>query len=252
MTRKSPSRLSPLLALILVVGPFSSPGGANSPGASCSRPQDQNRDFERLRSQMVQSQLEARGIADPVVLGAMRRVARHLFVPEGIVDEAYADRPLPIGYGQTISQPYIVALMTELLRVKRGDKVLEVGTGSGYQAAVLAEIVDSVWTIEILEPLARSADERLKKLGYRNVTVRCGDGYAGWKERAPFDAIIVTAAPEQVPPRLIEQLNEGGRMVIPVGPAFSIQSLLLVEKHDGKITTHNVAAVRFVPMIKER
>jgi protein-L-isoaspartate(D-aspartate) O-methyltransferase len=201
---------------------------------------------------MVQTQIEERGITDPVVLGAMRRVPRHLFVPEEIAGEAYEDRPLPIGYDQTISQPYIVALMTELLNVKRGQKVLEVGTGSGYQAAVLAEIVDSVWTIEILEPLARSAGERLKKLGYSNVTVRCGDGYAGWKEHAPFDAIIVTAAAEQIPPPLIEQLKEGGRMVIPVGPAFSIQSLFLVEKQGGRITTHNVAAVRFVPMIKQR
>jgi len=201
---------------------------------------------------MVQTQIEERGITDPVVLGAMRRVPRHLFVPEEIAGEAYEDRPLPIGYDQTISQPYIVALMTELLNVKRGQKVLEVGTGSGYQAAVLAEIVDSVWTIEILEPLARSAGDRLKKLGYGNVTVRCGDGYAGWKEHAPFDAIIVTAAAEQIPPLLIEQLKEGGRMVIPVGPAFSIQSLFLVEKQGGRITTHNVAAVRFVPMIKQR
>ena len=201
---------------------------------------------------MVQTQIEERGIADPVVLGAMRRVPRHLFVPETIADEAYDDRPLPIGYGQTISQPYIVGLMTELLRLKRSDRVLEVGTGSGYQAAVLAEIVDSVWTIEILEPLASSAGERLRRLGYANVNVRCGDGYAGWTEHAPFDAIIVTAAPEEVPPRLIEQLNEGGRMVIPVGPALAVQSLILVEKHGGKITTRHVEAVRFVPMIKER
>jgi protein-L-isoaspartate(D-aspartate) O-methyltransferase len=199
---------------------------------------------------MVQTQIEERGITDPVLLGAMRRVPRHLFVPEGIVDEAYDDRPLPIGYGQTISQPYIVALMTELAKLKRGDRVLEVGTGSGYQAAVLAEIVDSVWTIEILEPLARSAAERLRKLGYASVSVRCGDGYAGWAEHAPFDAIIVTAAPEQVPPRLIEQLNEGGRLVIPVGPALEVQSLLLVEKQGGEITSRHVEAVRFVPMIE--
>jgi protein-L-isoaspartate(D-aspartate) O-methyltransferase len=250
MTRQCPSRLLPIFFLLLALGPLSSPRGATFLGASCSKPQD--KDFEQRRSNMVQSQIEERGISDPVVLGAMRRVARHLFVPPEIVDEAYEDRPLPIGYDQTISQPYIVALMTELLSVKRGDKVLEVGTGSGYQAAVLAEIVDSVWTIEILEPLAKSAEERLKKLGYRNVTVRCGDGYGGWRARAPFDAIMVTAAPEQIPLPLIEQLKEGGRMVIPVGPAFSIQSLYLVEKREGKITTHNVAAVRFVPMIKER
>jgi protein-L-isoaspartate(D-aspartate) O-methyltransferase len=250
MKQQRPSRFPPLLFLILALGPLFSPRGETSLGGSCSRSQD--RDLEQRRSRMVQTQIEERGITDPVVLGAMRRVPRHLFVPEEIAGEAYEDRPLPIGYDQTISQPYIVALMTELLNVKRGQKVLEVGTGSGYQAAVLAEIVDSVWTIEILEPLARSAGERLKKLGYSNVTVRCGDGYAGWKEHAPFDAIIVTAAAEQIPPPLIEQLKEGGRMVIPVGPAFSLQSLFLVEKQGGRITTHNVAAVRFVPMIKQR
>jgi protein-L-isoaspartate(D-aspartate) O-methyltransferase len=248
MRQQRPSRLPLLLFVILTFGfPFSPPG-KNSPGASCSRPQD--RAFEQRRSRMVQTQIEERGITDPVLLGAMRRVPRHLFVPEGIVDEAYDDRPLPIGYGQTISQPYIVALMTELAKLKRGDRVLEVGTGSGYQAAVLAEIVDSVWTIEILEPLARSAAERLRKLGYASVSVRCGDGYAGWAEHAPFDAIIVTAAPEQVPPRLIEQLNEGGRLVIPVGPALEVQSLLLVEKQGGEITSRHVEAVRFVPMIE--
>lgn len=250
MTQQSPSRLLFLLLLILACGPLSSPRGANFVGVSCSTPQDG--DFEQRRARMVQRQIEERGISDPAVLAAMRRVPRHLFVPPEIMDEAYEDRPLPIGYDQTISQPYIVALMTELLNVKRGGKVLEVGTGSGYQAAVLAEIVDSVWTIEILEPLARSAGDRLKKLGYGNVTVRCGDGYAGWKEHAPFDAIIVTAAAERIPPPLIAQLKEGGRMVIPVGPAFSIQSLFLVEKQGGKITTHNVAAVRFVPMIKQQ
>jgi len=250
MMRQRPSHLFPLLLVLLVFGSLSSPRGGNSLGASCSGPQE--KDFGQRRLKMVQSQIEDRGISDPVVLAAMRRVARHLFVPEEIVDEAYEDRPLPIGYGQTISQPYIVGLMTELLNVKRGDKVLEVGTGSGYQAAVLAAIVDSVWTIEILAPLAKSAEERLKKLGYGNVAVRCGDGYAGWKEHAPFDAIIVTAAAEQIPPPLIEQLKDGGRMVIPVGPAFSIQSLFLVEKQGGRITTHNVAAVRFVPMTKEQ
>lgn len=250
MTRKSPSRLSPLLALILVVGPFSSPGGANSPGASCSRPQDQNRDFERLRSQMVQSQLEARGIADPVVLGAMRRVARHLFVPEGIVDEAYADRPLPIGYGQTISQPYIVALMTEQIKVRRGDKVLEIGTGSGYQAAVLAALGVEVYSIEIVPELARSADERLKRLGYA-ATVKQGVGYDGWEEHAPFDAILFTAAPDHVPQPLVRQLRDGGRLVIPIGPPGSFyQTLWQFTRKGDDLTAVDLGGVRFVPFVR--
>ena len=225
--------------------------GTAPPSPLTSRLQQES-DFEKRRLRMVQDQMVERDISDSVVLRAMRTVPRHEFVPPELINEAYSDRPLPIGLGQTISQPYIVALMTELLALKRHHRVLEIGTGSGYQAAVLAEIVDSVWTIEIVEPLAKSAAERLKKLGYTNVTVRCGDGYAGWKEHAPFDAIIVTAAAEQIPPPLTEQLREGGQMVIPVGPAFSVQSLFLVTKRGGKITTRNVAAVRFVPMTRER
>jgi protein-L-isoaspartate(D-aspartate) O-methyltransferase len=201
---------------------------------------------------MVRDQIEERGIADSAVIGAMKRVPRHLFVPPELKDLAYADQPLPIGLDQTISQPYIVALMTELLSLKKNQKILEIGTGSGYQAAVLAEIADSVWTNEILEPLAKSAEERLRKLGYGKVRVRCGDGYAGWPEYSPFDRIIVTAAAEQVPEPLIRQLNDGGRMVIPVGPVFSIQNLILLEKHGEEISRRIVAPVRFVPLLRDR
>lgn len=212
----------------------------------------QDRDFERRRLAMVLDQIEGRGISDTAVLGAMKRVERHRFVPRELVDLAYTDQPLPIGLEQTISQPYIVGLMTDLLSLKSGDKVLEIGTGSGYQAAVLAEIVDSVWTIEILEALASSAQERLRTFGYTNVSVRCGDGYAGWREHGPFDGIIVTAAAEEIPGPLVEQLKEGGRMVIPIGAAFSIQNLFLVEKRDGKVVKKNIAAVRFVPLVREK
>lgn len=212
----------------------------------------QDRDFMRRRTAMVFDQIQGRGISDTAVIGAMKRVERHRFVPRELVDLAYSDQPLPIGLEQTISQPYIVGLMTELLSLKRSDRVLEIGTGSGYQAAVLAEIVDSVWTIEILEALASSARQRLETLGYSNVQVRCGDGYAGWPEHAPFDCIIVTAAAEEIPSPLLDQLKDGGRMVIPVGATFSIQSLFLVEKHDGMITKKNIAAVRFVPLVRDR
>lgn len=189
---------------------------------------------------------------DPRVKEVMARVPRHLFVPPALQRYAYDDRPLPIGHGQTISQPFIVALMTDLLRPRKGDRVLEIGTGSGYQAAVLAELVQSVYTIEIVEPLALEARERLARLGYRNVEVRAGDGYKGWEERAPFDAIMVTAGAEEVPPPLIRQLKPGGRMVIPVGPAQSIQHLTLIEKQaDGSILTRRVAPVRFVPFTRK-
>ncbi len=214
--------------------------------------QTQEKEFEQRRLEMVRDQIEGEGVSDTSVLRAMRHVPRHLFVPAEYAAYAYTDRPLPIGYDQTISQPYIVGLMTELLALKPGHRVLEVGTGSGYQAAVLAEIVDSVWTIEILEPLASTAQQRLQSLGYGGITVRCGDGYAGWAEHAPFDRIIVTAAAEEIPKPLLDQLMEGGRMVIPVGPAFSVQALVLVEKHGGKISEQKVAAVRFVPLVREK
>ena len=211
----------------------------------------QDKEFEQRRAAMVRGQIEGEGISDTAVLGAMRRVPRHRFVPQELLEHAYADRPLPIDHDQTISQPYIVGLMTELLALKRDHRVLEIGTGSGYQAAVLAEIVDSIWTIEILEPLATSALQRLQSLGYGRVNVRCGDGYAGWPEHAPFDRIIVTAAAEEIPNPLLEQLKDGGKMVIPVGAAFSIQNLILVEKRDGRIIKQNIAAVRFVPLVRE-
>jgi len=198
---------------------------------------------------MVEEQIEARGIKDSLVLAAMRKVPRHLFVPERYRSEAYADHPLPIGYGQTISQPYIVAYMTEALRLKGGEKVLEIGTGSGYQAAVLAEIADSVFTIEIIPELAESARERLRRLGYKNIFVLCGDGYRGWPEHAPFDAIIVTAAPDHIPGPLVEQLKVGGRMVIPVGSVY--QELFLVVKTERGVEKRPLLPVRFVPMTGE-
>jgi len=186
---------------------------------------------------------------DETVLQAMNRVERHRFVPSGAVRDAYANHPLPIGHGQTISQPYIVALMTDLLDLDPNDTVLEIGTGSGYQAAVLAELVEQVYSIEIIEPLARQAKERLADLGYANITTRLGDGYFGWEEHAPFDAIIVTAAASHVPPPLIEQLEPGGRMVIPVGSRFLTQYLLLIEKDaDGDVHSRQITAVRFVPL----
>ena len=202
------------------------------------------------REEMVRYQLEARGIRDPNVLQAMRKVKRHLFVSDEMASFAYSDGALPIGYNQTISQPYIVAYMTEALRVHPEDRVLEVGTGSGYQAAVLAEIAKEVYSIEILPELAREASERLKKLGFTNVQVKQGDGYQGWPEYAPFDAIIVTAAPEALPPKLIEQLrNPGGRMIVPVGSGR--QELILIRKTEEGIKQETLIPVRFVPMVSE-
>jgi len=185
----------------------------------------------------------------PRVSEAMRRVPRHRYVPEDQVRHAYQNRPLPIGYGQTISQPYIVAIMTDLMQVQPGDRVFELGTGSGYQAAVLGELAAEVYTIEIVEPLAERAARTLKAQGYENVTVRAGDGYYGWEEHAPFDAIIVTAAASHVPPPLIQQLAPGGRMVIPLGTSFMTQHLMLVEKdEDGRVRTREVLPVMFVPL----
>ncbi|MDI6792851.1 MAG: protein-L-isoaspartate(D-aspartate) O-methyltransferase [bacterium] len=205
--------------------------------------------YAKLREDMVRDQIEARGVSSPAVLAAMQNVPRHEFVPEDLKRLAYRDSPLPIGEGQTISQPYIVALMTELLELKKGEKVLEIGTGSGYQAAVLAEITDQVYTIEILEPLATSAEKCLGGLGYKNIAVQCGDGYQGWPEAAPFDAVIVTAAPDHIPQPLIDQLKIGGRMVIPVGDL--LQELILIRKTEEGVTKKNVIPVRFVPMTGE-
>lgn len=206
-------------------------------------------DWSVARQAMVERQIMARGVSNPRVLEAMRTVERHLFVPEDVRDLAYTDQPLPIGWGQTISQPYIVALMTELLDPQPGDTVLEIGTGSGYQAAVLATIVDHVYTIEILQPLADQAKARLESLGYRNVTVRCGDGYHGWPEHAPFDGIIVTAAPPSLPQPLVEQLKVGARMVVPVGEMF--QELQVITKGETGYRVEPSIPVRFVPMVGE-
>jgi len=201
---------------------------------------------------MVREQIEARGIRDADVLRAMRTTPRHLFVPENLREYAYWDHALPIGLGQTISQPYIVALMTELLAPKKRDRVLEIGTGTGYQAAVLAELAKHVYTMEIVAELANSARERLAAMGLRNVTVRQGDGYKGWPEEAPFDRIILTAAPPEVPQKLVEQLARGGRLVAPVGDSPATQELVVVEKtRAGEIRQRAVAPVMFVPMVPE-
>jgi protein-L-isoaspartate(D-aspartate) O-methyltransferase len=205
--------------------------------------------LERQREAMVRDQIAARGVRDRRVLAAMRAVPRHEFVSAGDVDDAYDDNPLAIGFGQTISQPYIVALMTELAAVRRGDKVLEIGSGSGYQAAVLAKLTDRVDSVEIIPELARSAAERLRRLGY-GVEVRNADGYFGWPARAPYDAIVVTAAPDHVPPPLVRQLKEGGRLVIPVGPPGSYQTLWRIVKINGDPHARNVTGVLFVPLVR--
>jgi protein-L-isoaspartate(D-aspartate) O-methyltransferase len=207
--------------------------------------------FARDRQRMVDGQLAGRDVGDARVLAAMREVPRHSFVPEALRSQAYEDRPLPIGHDQTISQPYIVGLMTQLARPLPGDRALEVGTGSGYQAAVLSRLVSHVYTIELVEPLAQSAAQNLKDAGYTNVTTRTGDGYAGWPEMAPFDIILVTAAPDHVPAPLLEQLKPGGRMVVPVGPVADVQELQLIEKDSaGRTQTTRVAPVRFVPLLR--
>jgi len=205
---------------------------------------------DREREEMVRTQIAQRGISDTATLRAMRTVPRHLFVPPEQTREAYCDWPLPIGYGQTISQPYIVAYMTELVQPHKGIRVLEIGTGSGYQAAVLSEIVDTVYTLEIITELEKPAALRLQSLGYQNVVVKNADGYFGWEEHAPFDAIIVTAAAEHIPPPLLAQLKDDGKMVIPVGSPFMTQTLLLVEKRGKRISTKSLIPVRFVPLVR--
>ena len=206
-------------------------------------------DFRQQRLEMVSKTIENRGVTDSNVLNAMRNVPRHQFVPEEYKEHSYKDHPLPIGYGQTISQPYIVAWMTELLELKPGEKVLEIGTGSGYQAAVLAELgfVD-VYSVEIIPELAQRAAVKLRELGYSNVQTKQGDGYYGWKEYAPFDAIIVTAAPDDLPSPLVDQLKEGGRLVIPIGPPGGYQSLWKFVKQNGELKAYNLGGVSFVPL----
>lgn len=233
-----------LLALVLV---SACAGGGSSSGGQRAGAEDADSSFVSARARMVATTIVARGVQDSLVLAAMRRVPRHRFVPASLASMAYADQPLPIGEDQTISQPYIVALMTELLRLRPGDKVLEIGTGSGYQAAVLAEVTRQVYTIEILAPLARQAAAVLAALGYTTVQTRTGDGYQGWPEAAPFDAIIVTAAPDHVPAPLRDQLAPGGRLVLPVGD--ELQELKRITRgQDGSFTEESVIPVRFVPM----
>ena len=201
------------------------------------------------RNNMVDNTIAARGVSDPSVLKAMKNVLRHEFVPEEYIRQAYADHPLPIGYGQTISQPYIVGWMTELLELKEGEKVLEIGTGSGYQAAVLAELgYVEVYSIEIIPELAEMAKATLEQSGYDNVHMKTGDGYFGWQEYAPFDAIIVTAAPDHLPQPLVGQIKEGGRIVVPIGPPGGYQVLWQFIKESGQVTGHNLGGVRFVPL----
>ncbi len=213
---------------------------------------DQEEAFTRARHNMITNDLIARDISDPAVLQAMEKVKRHLFVNNRLWNEAYADYPLPIGEGQTISQPYIVALMTQSLQLKKDDKVLEVGTGSGYQAAVLAEIAREVYSIEIIETLAQKAQNLLQSLGYRNIKIKTGDGYRGWEEHAPFDAMIITCAVNHIPEPLVKQLKEGGRIVLPLGDSGLLgQRLVRGIKKNGKIELQHITGVRFVPMVGE-
>ena len=211
-----------------------------------------NPDITKIqRESMVEDQLVSRGIKDRHVLDAMRKIPRHLFVDDSMRSRAYNDHPLPIGEGQTISQPYVVAWMTEALNLKPSDRVLEIGTGSGYQAAVLAELVKEVYSIEIRERLKTKASRLLNELGYKNVKTRYADGYFGWKEYAPFDAIIITASPNHIPPPLIKQLNEGGKLIVPLGSTLYYQTLTLVTKKDGELYVEQMGGVSFVPMTGE-
>src|ERR1044072_2194373 len=217
---------------------------------ACGQQPSASPDFAAQRRQMLQQQLITRGIADPGGLAAMEKVPREEFVPAESRAASYEDHPLPIGYAQTISHPYMVAFMTEQLRLKPNDRVLEVGTGSGYQAAILAELVSEIYSIEIVEPLAKTAEATLQRLGYKNVHLKIGDGYKGWPEMAPFDAIIVTGAPDKIPQPLVDQLKDDGRMVIPVGDRFA-QQLYLLEKKNGQLKQSATLPVRFVPMTGE-
>lgn len=243
MSTAPPRAPAAVLAVVLIaVGALSL-----ALGMPTARAQDS---YGELRSRMVEEQIRGRGVRQQAVIEAMSSVPRHLFIPEPVRSEAYEDKPVPIEYNQTISQPYIVALMTELLELSGDEKVLEIGTGSGYHSAVLSRVADEVYSIEIIEPLANRAQTRLRALGFGNVQVRYGDGYAGWPEEAPFDAIILTAAPPRLPLPLIEQLRIGGRMVVPVGDY--LQDLQLITKtSESDFTKQRIAPVRFVPMTGE-
>ena len=230
-----------MLAAWLVMGALAMPVG-------CGAQTREKDDMADERNEMVREQIQARGISDARVLQAMRDVKRHLFVPRESSDDAYEDYPLPIGEGQTISQPYIVALMSELFELKAEDRVLEIGTGSGYQAAILARLAGEVYSMEIVPSLGEAASKRLDLLGYENVRVRIGDGYKGWPEEAPFNAIIVTAAPPEIPQALVDQLADGGRMVVPVGTNY--QELMLITRDKDRVSRRVITAVRFVPMVK--
>ncbi len=246
MSEYSAGRALLLATLVIVVG--GSMGGGCNPRGGRTNPQS-DPDWKARREQMVRSQIESRGVRDPEVLQAMRAVPRHLFVPDEMRDASYQDSPLPIGEGQTISQPYIVALMTELLEVGPGSRVLEIGTGSGYQAAVLADMGVEVFSIEIRPGLCERAQRTLADLDYRLARVRCGDGYGGWPDEAPFDGIIVTAAPARIPQPLLDQLGEGARMVIPVGEFY--QELKVITRTGDRFEERSVIPVRFVPMTGE-
>jgi protein-L-isoaspartate(D-aspartate) O-methyltransferase len=239
--------VTPLLLGAVILAVAAAGGGCNSPAVS--EPDADEADWSMQRDEMVRRQIESRGVKDPLVLESLRAVPRHLFVPEGSRAGAYNDSPLPIGDSQTISQPYIVALMSELLEVGPGQRVLEIGTGSGYQAAVLAQMGVEVRSIEIRTRLCERAAATLAELGYDSVQVRCGDGYAGWPEEAPFDGIIVTAAPERIPDPLLEQLAVGAHMVIPVGDFY--QELMVITRTESGFEERSVIPVRFVPMTGE-
>lgn len=238
-----------ILAVLVVAWPVACASGRDTPFPSPALTPGVDA-FAATRRAMVANQIRARDVNDPNVLRAMETVPRHEFVPPEFLDQAYEDHPLPIGSGQTISQPYIVAVMTELAQIRPGDRVLEIGTGSGYQAAILSELTDQVYSVEIIPALAEDAAARLTRLGYSHVVAKNADGYNGWEEHAPFDAILVTAAPDHIPPPLIAQLKDGGRMIIPVGPPGFFQTLWRVNKHGDTIITENIMGVAFVPLTR--
>lgn len=243
--------IKPALVLVLSLAgcsPVPAPTGASPVPGEASPPASEI--YASARQAMVEDQIVRRDVSDEAVLAAMRTVPRHEFVPDDYRDQAYEDHPLPIGHGQTISQPYIVALMSELADVQSGERVLEIGTGSGYQAAVLAQLTDQVYSIEIIPELAERAAETFARLGYDQIQVKQADGYYGWEEHAPFEAILVTAAPDHVPQPLVNQLADGGRMIIPVGPPGGYQSLWLLERNGDEVVRYNWGGVRFVPFTR--